>query len=391
MLTSLAILFITGLAAAWLAKKAKLPPLLGMLLAGILIGPQCLNWLDGSLLGISQQLRQVALVIILLRAGLNLNLDDLKKVGRPAVLLCFLPAVLEITGMVLLAPPLLQISVPEALLLGSVIAAVSPAVIVPNMLKLMEEGYGTKQGIPQMILAGASVDDVFVIVLFTCFTGMVQTGSFETGTLLRIPTSILLGIGAGILLGLLLHWFWKKVTMATAKKILVCLSVSFFLLAAENALTGAIGFSGLIAIMTLGLLLKQKNGAVAEELAGGFSKLWTGAEILLFVLIGAAVEIQYAVTTGPVTLLLLCGVLLFRMAGVWLCLLKTKLNRKERLFAMFAYTPKATVQAAIGAIPLSLGLSCGNAILSAAVIAILVTAPLGTILIDRTYKRFLTK
>ncbi len=389
MLYSLALIFIAGMLAGWLCSKAKLPPLMGMLLIGIVIGPSCLNLLDASLLGISAQLRRIALIIILLRAGLNLRLEDLKKVGRSAILMCFVPACFEIAGMLLTAPLLLGLSVLDSLILGTVIAAVSPAVIVPHMLKIMEEGYGTKQGIPQMILAGASADDVFVIVLFTSFTKIAGGGSFEAADLMRIPTSILLGIAAGAVLGYVLQRYLLKIHLSTEKTLVLFLSVSFLLVTAEDIMTGVIGFSGLIAVMAMGMMFAARSRNEAAVISGGLSKLWTAAEIILFVLVGAAVDISYAFQSGSVSVLLIFAVLIFRMLGVAVCTIGTRLNLKERLFCMIAYTPKATVQAAIGAIPLSMGLACGNTVLTVAVIAILITAPLGAFMIDLTYKKWL--
>ncbi len=391
MLLSFALILLSGMAAGWLCSKGKLPPLLGMLIAGILLGPYCLNWIDTSVLHISAELRRIALIIILIRAGLNLNIDDLKKVGRPAFMMCFVPASLEIAGMVLLAPALLGLPVLDSLLLGTVIAAVSPAVIVPHMLKVMEEGYGIEQGIPQMILAGASADDVFVIVLFTSIAGIASGGTFHTADLLRIPTSILLGIAGGAAAGLLLHAFLKRSNLNRERKLILFLCSAFLLISAEDALTGRIGFSGLIAVMTAGMVYAGKAPEAAAELSSGFSALWSAAEILLFELVGAAVNIQYAFISGPKMILLIAGVLVFRMAGVWLCVAGTKLNRKERLFCMLSYTPKATVQAAIGALPLSMGIASGETILAAAVTSILITAPLGAFMIDRTYQTFLSR
>ena len=389
MLFTFAMIFLLGMAAGDLCRRVHLPPLMGMLLTGILIGPHCLNRMDASVLDISAQLRQIALIVILLRAGLNLKPEDLRRVGRPAILMCFVPATLEILGMVLLAPLFFPLSRMEALLLGTVIAAVSPAVIVPHMLGIMEQGWGTRQGIPQMILAGASADDVFVIVLFTSCTGMVQTGSFAAWDLLRIPTSILLGILAGILAGMALGALLERTALAGTQALLVILSAAFGLVSAEGALTGPVGFSGLIAAMVLGMTLSRKAGVKAQEASAGLSRIWTAAQVLLFVLVGAAVDIRYAAQAGGRAVALILLVLVFRMLGVMLCLLGTALDRRERLFAMLAYTPKATVQAAIGAIPLTMGLSCGNTVLTVAVVSILLTAPLGAFLIELTYTRFL--
>ena len=391
MLTSLALIFLFGLIFGALFQKLRLPPLLGMLIVGIVLGPYALNWLDDSLLSISADLRQIALIIILTRAGLNLNISDLKKVGRPAVLMCFLPACFEILGMLVLAPPLLHISYLDAAIMGAVVGAVSPAVIVPKMLRLMEEGYGTEKSIPQLILAGASVDDVFVIVLFSSFTGLAKGESFSPWRFAEIPISILLGVLLGAALGLLLAFFFQKVHVRDSVKVLLLLCFSFLLVALEDALEGFVPISGLIAVMSLGIALQRKRDIVARRLSLKFSKLWVAAELLLFVLVGATVDLHYAYAAGLSAVILIFGVLLFRMAGVWVCLFKTKLLFKERLFCVLAYMPKATVQAAIGSVPLSMGLSCGNIVLTVAVLAILITAPLGAFLIDLTYKKLLSR
>ena len=391
MLTSLALIFLFGLIFGALFQKLRLPPLLGMLIVGIVLGPYALNWLDDSLLSISADLRQIALIIILTRAGLNLNISDLKKVGRPAILMCFLPACFEILGMLVLAPPLLHISYLDAAIMGAVVGAVSPAVIVPKMLRLMEEGYGTEKSIPQLILAGASVDDVFVIVLFSSFTGLAKGESLSPWRFAEIPISILLGVLLGAALGLALAFFFQKVHVRDSVKVLLLLSFSFLLVALEDALEGIVPISGLISVMSLGIALQRKRDIVARRLSLKFSKLWVAAELLLFVLVGATVDLHYAYAAGLPAVILIFGVLLFRMAGVWVCLFKTKLLFKERLFSMLAYMPKATVQAAIGSVPLSMGLSCGNIVLTVAVLAILITAPLGAFLIDLTYKKLLSR
>lgn len=391
MLMSLALIFLAGMSLGAIFKKLRLPSLLGMLIAGILLGPYVLNLIDRSILDISASLRQIALVIILMRAGLSLNLNDLKRVGRPAVLMCFIPACFEILGMILLAPRIMNISILDAAILGSVIAAVSPAVVVPRMLRLMEEGYGKDKSIPQMIMAGASVDDVFVIVLFSSFTSLATGGSISAMRFVEIPISIILGILVGIAVGWALSFFFKKVLLRNTAKVLVILSVSFLLLALENFLEGIIAFSGLLSIMAVGIATLRFSPEVAPAMSSKFSKLWVGAEVLLFVLVGATVDIGYALAAGAQAILLLILVLLFRLAGVFVCMLGTKLHLKERLFCMVAYVPKATVQAAIGGIPLALGLSCGNLVLTVAVLAILITAPLGALGVDLLYQRCLKK
>lgn len=389
MLTSLAYIFLLGLSLGYIFNKLRLPALLGMLFTGIILGPYALNLLDPSILSISADLRQLALVIILTRAGLALDLDDLKKVGRPALLMCFVPACFEIAGMVLLAPSLLGISVLEAALMGTVIAAVSPAVIVPKMLFLMENKIGTKRSIPQLIMAGASVDDVFVIVLFTAFTGLLSGGEVSSASFLQIPIAIVTGLAAGILLGLVLSIYFKRFHMRDSVKVLILLSISFLLVAMEKLLKGTLPVSGLLAVMGMSATLLKTYGLLAKRLSAKFNKLWVGAEILLFVLVGATVDIKYAVAAGFAAVLLIFGVMIFRLAGVYVSLLKTPLTKKERVFCMIAYMPKATVQAAIGSIPLALGLSCGKIVLTVAVLAILITAPLGAFGVDISYKKLL--
>ena len=391
MLTSIAVILLLGLLIGWIFSKLKLPSLLGMVIVGIVLSPHALNLIDESILGISGELRQIALVIILTRAGLSLDVSDLKKVGRPAVLMCFVPACVEILGTVILAPMLLGVTMLEASIIGSVIAAVSPAVIVPRMIKLIDEGYGKAKSIPQLILAGASVDDVFVIVVFTAFTALASTGEMSVTSFIQIPISIVLGIMLGGCVGIVLVAFFKKCHMRDSVKILIILSISFLLLGVENRLQGYIPVSGLLAIMSMGIIIKQKYGVLALRLSAKYNKLWLGAEVFLFVLVGATVDLRYVASAGVSAVLLILGALLFRMTGVAISLLKTGLSKRERLFCMVAYTPKATVQAAIGAIPLSMGLECGNIVLTVAVLSILIIAPFGAICVDNLYKRLLEK
>ncbi len=391
MLRSLALIFLVGLLMGGVFNKLKLPSLLGMIITGMILSPYALNLLDPSIMGISADLRQVALVVILTRAGLSLNIEDLKKVGRPAVLMCFVPACFEIVGVMLIAVPLLGVSVTEAAIMGSVLAAVSPAVVVPRMLKIMEEGYGVKKSIPQLILAGASVDDVFVIVLFTAFTSIETGGQVSPMSFVQIPVSIILGVALGLICGLALIWFFKKFHMRDSVKILIFLSISFLLIELQNALEGIVPISGLLAIMSMGVALYKWYNVLAVRLSSKYNKLWVAAEILLFVLVGATVDLNYVAAAGLLSLCVVVFAMIFRMAGVFCCLLKTKLDKKERGFCMVAYTPKATVQAAIGGIPLSMGLACGNQVLALAVIAILITAPFGAICIDKLYKKLLEK
>ena len=391
MLWSLALVFLGGLLAGEVFRRLRLPPLLGMLLVGIAFGPYALGLLDDSLLAISADLRKIALIIILTRAGLSLDIGDLRKVGRSAVLLCFVPATFEIVGTVILAPRLLGVSVLEAAIIGSVIAAVSPAVVVPRMLRLMDEGYGAKQGIPQMILAGASVDDVYVIVLFSSFTSLASGGTLSPLDFVRIPTSLVLGIAAGVLCGLALAWWFSHVHMRDSIKVVIFLALSFVLVTIEDHCTGIIGFSGLLAVMSMGIMLGQRIPVVSKRLSAKYDRLWVGAELLLFVLVGAMVNVAYVAYAGVAAILLILGAMVFRMTGVFASVLGTKLNGKERTFCMLAYTPKATVQAAIGGVPLAMGLACGETVLTVAVLAILITAPFGAIAIDCTYKKWLQR
>ena len=391
MLLSIALILVVGMSMGWLCRKVKLPSLLGMLLTGILLGPYVLNLIDSSILNISAELRKIALIIILTRAGLGLDISGLKKIGRPAVLMCFVPASFELIGMLLLAPRLLGMSLMEAAVMGAVLAAVSPAVVVPRMVKLMEEGYGTKKGIPQLILAGASVDDVYVIVLFTTFTGMMQGEGVSVLSFVNIPVSIILGIIIGLGIGYVLAKYFEKVHIRDTSKVLIILSLSFLLVAAEDHLTTAITFSALIAIMFLGVGLQRFREPVAKRLSAKYSKLWVAAEVFLFVLVGATVNIEYLGRVGVPALLVIVGVLLFRMLGVFFCLLETDLKPKEKLFTMMAYTPKATVQAAIGGIPLAMGFACGETVLAVAVLAIVLTAPLGAFAIDLSYQKLLER
>lgn len=391
MLCSISLILIAGMFMGWACKKIKLPALLGMLLTGIILGPYMLNLIDESILEISSELRKIALIMILTRAGLGLDLSELKKIGRPAVLMCFVPATFELAGMLLLAPKLMGLTVLEAAVMGSVLAAVSPAVVVPRMVKLMEEGYGVKEGIPQLILAGASVDDVYVIVLFSTFVGMMQGERASVVSFVNIPVSIILGIAIGLLLGFLLAYFFKKVHIRDTSKVLMMISISFLLVTIEEKLMTTITFSALIAVMFLGIGLRQKRGEVAARISLKYGKIWVAAEVFLFVLVGAAVNISYLGKVGINAVFVIIGALVFRMLGVFVCLLGTDLNGKERLFAMLAYTPKATVQAAIGGIPLSMGLPCGESVLTVAVLAIVLTAPLGAFAIDLMYGRLLKK
>lgn len=389
MLTSIALILLSGLFLGKVFSKVKLPNLLGMIIAGIILGPYALNLIDESILNISAQLRQIALVIILTRAGLALDINDLKKAGRPAILMCFIPACAEIIGTVILAPILFDVTILEAAIIGSVISAVSPAVIVPRMIMLIDKGYGMQHKIPQIILAGASVDDVFVIVVFTSLTSLAITGTISVIKFIQIPVSIFTGIVTGVTLGYILVLFFKKFHMRDSVKILIILSFSFLLLELENRIERIIPMSGLLAIMSLGIIINRQYPVLAKRLSSKYNKLWVAAEVFLFVLVGATVDLRYAATAGISGIILVIGALIFRMSGVALSLIKTNLTKSEKFFCMAAYTPKATVQAAIGSIPLTMGLSCGKIVLTIAVLSILITAPFGAICIDSLYKKLL--
>lgn len=389
MLLSIALILVVGMAMGFICKKVKLPSLLGMLITGIILGPYVLNLLDKNLLNISADLRKIALIIILTRAGLGLDISGLKKIRRPAVLMCFVPATFELVGILIIGPAVLGLSLLEAAIMGSVLAAVSPAVVVPRMVKLMDDGYGTKKGIPQLILAGASVDDVYVIVLFSTFTGMMQGKGVSVIEFINIPVSIFLGIAIGCIVGFILSKYFEKIHVRDTAKVLIILSISFFLVVIEDNMNTVITFSALIAIMFIGVALQKFRKEAADRLSAKYSKLWVGAEVFLFVLVGATVNIGYLGHVGIKALIVIICALLFRMAGVFVCLLGTKFNGREKIFTMMAYTPKATVQAAIGGIPLALGFTCGDIVLTVAVVAIVLTAPLGAFAIDFTYKKLL--
>ena len=389
MLTSLSFVFLLGLAMAALCQKFKIP--------GILLGPCVLNWLSESILGISSELRQMALIIILLKAGLSLNLADLKKVGRPALMMSCVPASFEILAFVIFAPAILHISRVEAAVMGAVLGAVSPAVVIPRMVQLMETKYGTDQRIPQMIMAGASCDDIFVIVLFSTFTNMAQGGSAHVADFINIPVSILLGIALGAVAGYGLSLFFetayaKEHYVRNSMKVILILGMSFFLMSVETWLKGKVSVSGLLAVVSMAAVIRIKCiPKVSKRLSEKFGKLWIAAEVILFVLVGAAVDIRYTMQAGIAAVLMIFVGLMFRAVGVSLCMLGTKLNKKERLFCVIAYLPKATVQAAIGSVPLAMGLPCGQIVLSVAVLAILITAPLGAAGMDLTYDKLLVR
>lgn len=397
MLASLSLIFLVGLAMGAICQKLKMPRIIGMLVTGIVLGPYVLDFLDPSILSISSELRKLALIIILLKAGLSLDLKDLKKAGRPAILMSFVPATCEIAGYILFAPLLLGINRIEAAIMGAVLGAVSPAVVIPRMVMLMEEKYGTKKAIPQMIMAGASCDDIFVIVLFTTFLSMAQVGSADIIDFVNIPVSIVLGILLGAVTGYGLYLFFEtsyahKHCVRNSTKVIIVLGFSMLLVSVEGWLEGKVSVSGLLAVVSMACVIKIKSTAfVSKRLSEKFGKLWIAAEVVLFVLVGAAVDIRYTLSAGIAAVFMIFIALIFRTAGVLICTIKTKLNMKERIFCVIAYLPKATVQAAIGSVPLAAGLACGKIILSVAVLAIIITAPLGALGIDNTYKKLLEK
>ncbi len=396
MLLSLAIIFLAGLFAAAVFERIGLPRIIGMLGVGIVVSPYVLGLLDDSILGISSELRQIALIIILIKAGLSLDLSDLKKVGRPAVMMSFVPACCEIVGYVAFAPLLLGVNRIEAAVMGAVLSAVSPAVVVPRMVRLIEEKYGTDKSIPQMILAGASCDDIFVIILFSTFVTMAQGGTVHAADFLNIPISIVLGVIMGALVGMAVYFLFessykhnRKIRSST--KVIIMLGTAFLLMSIETLAKPYVAVSGLLAVVAMACVIKLKSEKrVTARLSEKFGKLWIAAEVVLFVLVGAAVDVRYTLTAGISAVLMIFAALAFRAVGVFICMLGTKLSAKERFFCVIAYLPKATVQAAIGSVPLSLGLPCGKIVLSVAVLAILITAPLGSIGIDRSYKHLLS-
>jgi NhaP-type Na+/H+ or K+/H+ antiporter len=391
MLFSLALMFLCALILSGIMEKLRLPGLLGMLITGIVLSPYALDLIAPEILNVSADLRQIALIIILMRAGLSLDIKDLKKVGGPAVLMCFVPATFEIAATTIFAPLLFGITHLEAAIMGTVLGAVSPAVIVPKMIKLSENGYGKDKSIPQLIMAGASVDDVYVIVLFTSFMGMAGGGNFDFISLVKIPAAIAVGLITGVLFGVAISWLFKKIRIRDTVKILVILSAAFLLVAFETAVKNYVPMSGLLAVMALGGSILKKNEILAKRISGKFSKIWVAAEIILFVLVGATVNMDYAVKAGFTAVVLIFSVLAIRFFGVLICLAKTKLNMKERLFCGVAYLPKATVQAAIGGLPLAAGVAAGNIILTVAVLSVLITAPLGAVGVDLLYKKMLAK
>lgn len=390
MLNSLALIILFGLISAMILEKLKLPNIIGMLIVGILLGPSMFNMIDESLLNISGDIKEIALIIILLKAGLSLDLTDLKKVGRPAILLCFLPATFEILGFLFFGPKLLGLTLLESAILGAVMGAVSPAVIVPRMTYLLENGYG-KKGLPQMVIAGSSADDVYVIVIFTALLALAKGSKVSIMNFLNIPISIILGIFLGVLVGSIMVYLFKNYKLRNTYKVIILLSICFLFVSIEKSLEGKLAISGFLAIMAMGVTIFNKYPSLSKIFQIKFSKMWLISEIILFVLVGASVNISYALNAGLNTIIIIFIALLFRMLGTYLCLIKTKFNNNERLFTCITQIPKATVQAAIGGVPLEMGLLCGNTVLTVAVLSIIITAPLGSILIDKTQYKLLEK
>lgn len=389
MLLSLALIIMLGFALKGIFQKIGLPGLLGMLLAGIILGPHVLNLISPNIQAISADLRKIALIVILVRAGLSLDLKDLQKVGRPALLMCFVPALFEIIGVVLLAPPLLHMTYLEAAILGSILGAVSPAIVVPKMLHLMESGYGRQNSVPQLIMAGASVDGIFNIVMFTTFMGLFAGQGFSPAALLKIPVSILAGLGAGIGLGLLLTRIFKLMHMRDTVKVMIILGISFLMVGLEDKISQIVPFSGLLAVLALGSTILKTYDLLARRISGKFSKIWVGAELVIFVLLGTVVDIRYIPSAGLAVVGLILGALIFRSIGVFISVSGSGLPLRERFFCIITYLPKATVQAALGSLPLAAGVASGSMILTTAVIAILISAPLGEIGIEKKYRRLL--
>lgn len=397
MILSLGLILVLGMVFAKIFDKLKLPRIIGMLITGIILGPQVLNLLDVNVLKISSDLRTIALIVILIKAGLSLDIKDLKKVGPEAILLSFLPASFEILAYGFFVPRLLDLDLINALLMGAVMAAVSPAIVVPRMVKLIDEGYGKDESIPQMILAGASCDDVFVLVLFSTFLAMAKGEGFSYRSLIKVPISIVLGISLGVVIGFLLYIFFEKrykngSYIRNSSKVIIILAIAFLLVSLEGLVKNIIPISGLLAVIAMASSYKIKaEERVVDRLSEKFAKLWIFAEILLFVLVGAEVDIKYMTGIGFVGVLIIFLGLLIRSIGVLISISGSKLDKKEKTFTILAYTPKATVQAAIGSVALSNGLDSGMSILSIAVLGIIITAPLGAILIDKNYKKLLSR
>ena len=391
MLMSLALMFLIGFCISGIFKKLHIPSLLGLIITGIILGPEVMNLLDPKILNISSELREIALIVILFRAGLSLDLSDMKKIGRPAIMLCFVPATFEIVGSIILGPVCLGLSRVDSAIVGAMLAAASPAIIVPKMLWLMEEGYGVDKHIPQLIMAGASADDIYAIVMFTAFIGMSKGEGISAWTIVSIPLSIVTGLGVGIVFGVIMAQLFKLIHLRDTVKILLLFGISFLFVGCETFISKYVPFSGLLAVMALGGTILNRRASVAKRLSAKIAKIWVGAELLLFIMLGSAVEIKALLSAGIGSVLLILGALVFRSIGVIISLLGSGLSLQEIFYCDVAYFPKATVQAAVGAIPLAEGLACGMMVLTTAVLSILITAPLGAILMDVTVKKWLTR
>ncbi|MGF7059321.1 cation:proton antiporter [Brassicibacter mesophilus] len=392
MALSLGIIILLGLGFNKVFDRLKLPGLLGMLILGIIIGPYGANFISGDILKISSDLRRIALIIILLRAGLGIKKETLNKIGIPALKMSCVPGLLEGFTIMLVSNKLLGIPIVEAGMLGFIVAAVSPAVVVPQMLNFIQNKIGADKNIPTLILAGASIDDVFAITLFSTFLGLYGGGQVNIAMkILDIPISIVLGVLLGVIIGFIMIYIFRKYHMRDTKKVLILIGVAIVFTSLEDALKNIIPIASLLGVMTIGFILLEKHSGVANRLASKFNKIWVFAEILLFVLVGAQVNIHVALNSGLVGALIILIGLLARSLGVVISLTGTDLSWKERLFCVIAYVPKATVQAAIGAVPLSAGVSSGDLILAIAVLSIIITAPLGAIGINFAGNRWLSK
>lgn len=380
MATSLAIIILLGLVVNTVFERLEMPGLLGMLILGVIIGPHALNWIDPDLIKISDDLRKIALIVILLRAGLGISRESLKKVGSTAIKLSCIPGLMEGFTIAIISTVVLDFSFIQGGILGFIIAAVSPAVVVPHMLNYIEQGIGTKKGVPTLLLAGSSIDDVFAITIFATFLGLYSGAHVNIGIkILSVPISIILGIVIGLTLGLIMVSIFKRNHIRDTKKVLLIIGIAILLTALEKVLERKVEIAGLLGVMTIGFMILEKMPNVGKRLAIKFNKIWVFAEILLFVMVGSQVDISVALDSGLDGLTIIFIGLIARSLGVIFSTLGTNLSWRERLFCIISYTPKATVQAAIGSVPLSLGVKSGDVILAVAVLSILITAPLGAI------------
>lgn len=387
----LAIILILGFISGFIMEKIKLPKIIGMIIIGILIGPSFLNIISSEMISQSANLRMIALVIILTRSGLSIDYKKLKKAGLSAFLMCFIPAVFEIIGVLVLGPLLLKISIIESLLLGSVLAAVSPAIVVPRMIKIKQEGYGIKKGISDIILTGASLDDIFVIVLFYAFLSLHHSNQIDLNTFIKIPVQIILGVFIGLISGYLISVIFKKVKTNLTSKIIIVFSISLLLVGLEELLKYYFPFSGLVSVIALGMMILIKDNDTACEIENGYKKIWQVFEIILFVLVGISLNFNEALSYGFMPILVIIGALIFRMIGAYVSLIFSDLSKNEKVFVMISYIAKATVQASIGPIALANNLPVGNLVLTVAVLSILISAPIGALLIDKSYQKLLKK